>query len=98
MNIRLIAATAALALLATGPAFAQAGWNSQTMNGPIPQTQYQGTGANQGWNGTSQSYFQNGPIPQTQSDFYGPNGQSVHCNSQTLFANGPMPQTSTNCY
>jgi hypothetical protein len=100
LRIRLIAAAAALSMLATGHAFAQAGWNSQTyfQNGPMPQTYYNGTGANQGWSGNSQTYFQNGPMPQTYSNFTGPNGQSVHCQSQTFFANGPMPQTSTNCY
>ena len=88
---------AAVLMCATLPAFAQSGWNSQTYfpNGPMPQTYYNGTGANQGWNGNSTTYFRNGPMPQTYSTFTGPNGQTRNCVTTTYRA---MGQSNTNCY
>lgn len=84
------------ALTIAAPAFAQSGWNSQTyfQNGPMPQTYYNGTGANQGWNGNSTTYFQNGPMPQTYSNFTGPNGETETCVT-TTYRN--FNQTTTNC-
>lgn len=89
----IVLAIAALAIAA--PAFAQTGWNSQSYdygNG-MGQTFYNGTGDNQGWNGSSQSYNYGNGMGQTFSNFNGPNGETETCSTQTY----PTGQTFTNC-
>lgn len=75
--------------LIASPAFAQSGWNSQNFGGGL--TYYNGTGANQGWSGTSQNFGGD----ETYSTFTGPHGQQQTCVTQD-FSNGGG-QTYTTC-
>lgn len=76
MAPRTLAIAALAAIIATGAAHAQSGWNSYPIGN---QQYYNGTGQNSGWNGSSYNIGDH-----TYSHFQGPNGQTRNCSSYSI--------------
>jgi hypothetical protein len=76
MTAKTLSALAFAVLFAAAPAMAQSGWSQYRMG---DHTYYNGTGDNNGWNGSSYRMGDH-----TYSNFQGPNGQTRNCSSYQM--------------